>query len=229
MEAVIRTEGLTKIYGETPGIVDLDLEVRAGEVFGFLGPNGAGKSTTIRLTSRLPTRDAGSRLGARTSTARPFLGRDPAAHGLPACGASALPADDRARAVHVLSDRCVVSTWRRPRKRSRVASNSISIAAPRATRQACARSSGSSRPSCTRPELVILDEPTSGLDPLMQQAFYTLIDEVRAQGRTVFLSSHVLPEVERPGRSGRDPCAKAAWSPSKRSRRCARRHSSESI
>ena len=191
----IRTEGLTKYYGRAAGIVNLDLEVRTGEVFGFLGPNGAGKSTTIRLLLDLlhPTRGRASVLGRdsrresvevrrRTGYLPADLALYRAMTGRELCTylGSLRGADFGARAVE-LADRFDLDLDRR------VGSFSTGMRQKLGIVQAFMH----------EPELLILDEPTSGLDPLMQQAFYTLIDEVREGGRTVFLSSHVLPEVER--------------------------------
>jgi len=200
MTAVIVAEGLTKYYGRNPrtavpGIVDLDLEVRAGEVFGFLGPNGAGKSTTIRtlLDFLHPTRGSARLFGLdshRDSIAiRRRIGYLPADLALYAdmTGRELLQffgrlrgseADGRADA---LAERFGLDLDRRNRNYSTGNRQKVGIV----------------QAFMHEPELLILDEPTSGLDPLMQQEFYRLIDEVRAQGRTVFLSSHVLPEVER--------------------------------
>ena len=195
MDSAIRTEGLTKFYGETPGILDLNLDVRTGEVFGFLGPNGAGKSTTIRVLLDLLRASEGrasvlgldSRRGSveirrRTGYLPAELALYPQMTGRELCtyfgSLRELDVDERAAA---LARRFELDLDRRSAGYSTGMRQKLGIV------QAIMHD----------PELLILDEPTSGLDPLMQHAFYDLIDEVRAEGRTVFLSSHVLPEVER--------------------------------
>lgn len=195
MTAAIVTEGLTKYYGPTPGIIDLDLEVRAGEVFGFLGPNGSGKSTTIRTLLDLihPTRGTARLLGLDSRTGsvevRRRTGYLPSELALyPQMSAreliqyfAALRSFDRWDRVEALAERFSFDLDRRVGEFSTGNKQKLGII----------------QAFMHEPELLILDEPTGGLDPLMQQEFHTLIDEVRAAGRTVFLSSHVLPEVER--------------------------------
>ena len=195
MPSAISTSGLTKFYGKTPGIVDLDLTVRTGEVFGFLGPNGAGKSTTIRVLLDFlhATRGRASILGLdshRDSVEiRRRVGYLPADLALYPqmtaremfgyfCAVRRVDAD---RCIRVLAERFALDLDRR------ISGYSSGMRQKAGIIQAFMHD----------PELLILDEPTSGLDPLMQQEFNTLIDETRALGRTVFLSSHVLPEVER--------------------------------
>jgi ABC-2 type transport system ATP-binding protein len=192
MSAAIETSGLTKYYGKTPGIIDLDLEVNVGEVFGFLGPNGAGKSTTIRTLLRFlhPTRGSARVLGTDDSLEiRRRTGYLPADLGL--YGAmtgrqlvrflGALRGFDRWKNVEVLAERFSLDLDRRVGSYSSGNKRKVGIV----------------QAFMHEPELLVLDEPTTGLDPLMQREFFALIDEVRADGRTVFLSSHVLPEVER--------------------------------
>ena len=191
----IRAEGLTKFYGRKRGIIDVDLEVRRGEIFGYLGPNGAGKSTTIRLLLDLirPTRGAAAILGqpAHGSSVRlrreigylpgemalypKLTGRELFRYfgALRGMKDSAM-ADQLAERLEVEVDRPI-----------------------RALSHGNKQKVGLVQALMHRPSLVILDEPTTGLDPLVQQEFYRILDEVRADGRTVFLSSHVLAEVER--------------------------------
>ena len=205
--AAIEVKGLTKHYGHAPrgpipgGVVraleDLSIEVREGEIFGFLGPNGAGKSTTIRLLLGYlhPTVGSATVLGLDTErdsvAIRGRVGYLPGGIALydAMTGEQLLdylaelygrPAPRRAE----LADRLELSerTLRRPvRDYSRGMRQKIGIV------QALQHD----------PELAILDEPTEGLDPLMQHAFYGLLDELRTAGRTIFFSSHVLSEVER--------------------------------
>jgi ABC-2 type transport system ATP-binding protein len=191
----IRTEGLTKYYGKTSGILDLDLEVRTGEVFGFLGPNGAGKSTTIRTLLGLlrPTSGRAELFGLdhrrESLTILRRIGYMPADLALyPEMSGrqllrflGSLRGFTDAKRVDGLAERLGLDLDRRVGSYSTGNRRKVGIV------QAFMHD----------PELLILDEPTTGLDPLMQQEFFAMIDEARAAGRTVFLSSHVLPEVER--------------------------------
>ncbi len=194
MDAIIATERLTKRYGKQRGITDLTLDVRAGEVFGFLGPNGAGKTTTIRLLLDFirPTSGRAAILGQDTHqhsvAIRRRIGYLPGdlglyermtGHDLLSYFAHLRGGVDPAY-VRLLAERFAVDLNRPIRTLSRGNKQKIGLV------QALMH----------RPELLILDEPTSGLDPLMQHTFQTLIREIAAEGRTVFLSSHALAEVE---------------------------------
>jgi ABC-2 type transport system ATP-binding protein len=194
---VILAEQLTKSYGRrrSRGIVRLDLEVRPGEVFGFLGPNGAGKTTTIRVLLDLIRPTSGHVL---------VLGRDSRRETLEIqarCGY--LPGE-----LYLYPNLTGRETLRYlGNLRGRVEWSYVAELAARLDcdleRKVADLSSGNKRKVgliqafMHRPELLILDEPTSGLDPLVQREFYQLLDEARAAGQTVFLSSHVLPEVQR--------------------------------
>jgi ABC-2 type transport system ATP-binding protein len=194
-EPIVRAAALTKFYGRQRGIVDLDLEIGAGEVFGYLGPNGAGKTTTIRLLLDYlrPTRGSASLFGLdshRDSLAiRRRIGY--------------LPGDPRL--YDSLSGREFIDFF--ARLRGGVTRARVDDLASRLDcdigREIRTLSSGNRQKLgliqalMSDPELLILDEPTNGLDPLVQQTFYELIGEARDAGRTVLLSSHVLPEVER--------------------------------
>ncbi len=191
----IRTERLTKYYGDTPGIVDLDLEVHVGEIFGFLGPNGAGKSTTIRTLLHLlhPTSGSAEVLGMEVARQSVdirrrigYLPGDLAMYDDMTASQlfryfGALRGVDVAAAVTDLAERLQLDVDRK------IGSYSTGNRQKAAIVQAFMHD----------PELLILDEPTTGLDPLMQQEFFRMVDEVKEAGRTVFLSSHILPEVER--------------------------------
>jgi ABC-2 type transport system ATP-binding protein len=207
----IETAGLTKRYGHNrlplPGrrqggadvlaLDHLDVAVREGEIFGFLGPNGAGKSTTIRLLLGFlhPTAGSASVLGRdilRDSVEiRRRIGYLPGGIALYDSLTGERLLDHLARLTRrppvrrgELCDRLELParTLRRPvRDYSRGMRQKIGIV------QALQHD----------PELAILDEPTEGLDPLMQRAFYAILDDLRAAGRTIFFSSHVLSEVER--------------------------------
>jgi ABC-2 type transport system ATP-binding protein len=192
---VIAAVGLSKDYGSGHGLFDLDLEVEAGDVFGFLGPNGAGKSTTMRLLLGLIEPTAGS---ARV------LGLD--------CAAGSL--DIRRRVGFLpgdfalypkLTGRAVLDYLAQLRGGvdSRVRDSLVERFDADLERPIRQLSTGNRQKIgliqafMHEPELLILDEPIAGLDPLVQQSFHALLGEVSAQGRTVFLSSHTLSEVER--------------------------------
>jgi ABC-2 type transport system ATP-binding protein len=193
--SVIQTERLTKAYGPHRGIEDVDLEVRAGEVFGFLGPNGAGKTTTIRILLDLirPTGGRALVFGVE-STADPVgihrrVGYLPGEFGLydKLTGAETIEYFANLRGgvdpayVRSLVERLDLDPSRRFREYSKGNKQKVGLVVALQH----------------RPELLILDEPTSGLDPLIQQVFFDLVGEARAEGRTVFLSSHVISEVDR--------------------------------
>jgi ABC-2 type transport system ATP-binding protein len=190
---VVQGQSLTKFYGRDSGVEDLDLRVEPGEILGFLGPNGAGKTTTIRLLLDFirPTRGRAEVFGVdpRSSpavrrrigylpgdlrlyerlTGRELLNYFASLRHLSGLGTAA-----------VLADRLDVELDRPIKALSKGNRQKIAIV----------------QAFMHEPDLLVLDEPTSGLDPLVQQAFYELLQEVRADGRTVFLSSHVLPEVQ---------------------------------
>jgi ABC-2 type transport system ATP-binding protein len=191
----ISANGITKSYGRHRGIVDLDLAVLPGEVFGYLGPNGAGKTTTIRLLLDYirPTRGSVSVFGLGSHEQSREIRRR----------VGYLPGE--LRLYSSLSGRELISYF--ANLRGGVAWARVNELAQRLdcdlSREIRTLSSGNRQKLgliqalMSDPELLILDEPTNGLDPLVQQTFYDLVREARAAGRTVFLSSHVLPEVER--------------------------------
>jgi ABC-2 type transport system ATP-binding protein len=169
---VVKTEDLTKVYGRSRGLAGLDLRVQQGEVYGFLGPNGAGKTTTIRLLLDLIR---------PTSGRATVLGLDPRRAGV------ALR-----RRVGYLAGDFVVDADRRA---GRPAEARPEPADQEPVPGQPAEDRGG-RAFMHEPELLILDEPTSGLDPFLQQEFVTMVREARAAGRTVFMSSHVMSEVQ---------------------------------
>jgi ABC-2 type transport system ATP-binding protein len=196
---VIATAGLTHYYGRTVGVEDLDLEVHAGEVFGFLGPNGSGKTTTIRLlldflrptrgTARLfgvPARDAGVRARVGYVPGELSLDGRMTGHATLHFFDALLPAARRAHSARRaeltqrlgLADR---DLRRRVREYSRGMKQRLALIAALQH----------------DPELLILDEPTEGLDPLVRETLFELMREASARGVTVFHSSHVLSEVDR--------------------------------
>jgi len=195
MTAVIQTEQLTKSYGEHRGIVDVDLQVPEGQVFGFLGPNGAGKTTTIRTVLDLirPTSGRALVFGI-DSTVDPVaihrrVGYIPGEFSLydRLTGGQTIQYFANLRGgVDAAYQRSLIERFEiDPKRKFKELSkgNKQKIGLVIALQH--------------RPELLILDEPTSGLDPLVQQSFFELVREARTDGRTVFLSSHILSEVER--------------------------------
>jgi len=195
MAPVIRTSSLTKYYGTVRGVEGLDLEIEAGQVFGFIGPNGAGKSTTIRLLLDFlrPTSGSAEVLGIST-TADPVEIHRRVGY-LP----GELSMYDRMTGEEMLRYFASLRSVGDLGEAYRVA-KVLDLDLSRNIRTYSSgnrQKLGLAQAFLHRPELLILDEPTNGLDPLVQQAFYALIEDVRDEGRTVFLSSHVLPEVER--------------------------------
>lgn len=191
----IQTEGLTKYYGNIPGVIDLDLLVGRGEVFGFLGPNGAGKTTTIRLLLNL--------LFATSGSAR-VLGLDVVADSLELRRrVGYLPGDLALYGAMTARELLLYfSNLRRLDTRTRVSqlAERFDLDLDRRIDHASTgnrQKIGLINAFMHDPELLILDEPTAGLDPLMQQEFQSLVAETTAAGRTVFLSSHILSEIDR--------------------------------
>ncbi|WP_326643246.1 ABC transporter ATP-binding protein [Streptosporangium sp. NBC_01755] len=192
MTAVVETEGLTKFYGVRRGLEDLDLEIRPGEVFGYLGPNGAGKTTTIRLLLDVirPTRGRMTVLGhdPRDAGVRSRIGYLP--------GELALEGREKARDYLAF-----LGTVRGGLPRGRIEELAERLEADLAVPMGKLSKGNKQKVGLIQafmhePEFLILDEPTSGLDPLVQQEFLAMVREVRASGRTVLMSSHVLAEVE---------------------------------
>jgi ABC-2 type transport system ATP-binding protein len=193
-DTAIRTEQLTKRYGGNRGLTGLDLEVRTGEVYGFLGPNGAGKTTTIRLLLDL----------IRPTSGRVcVLGLDPRSDGVALRRRLGyLPGDftvdGRQTAQELLT---YLGNLRGGVPQSRV-----DELAQRLDLDLSRKIKGLSKGNRQKigvvqvfmhsPELLILDEPTSGLDPFLQQEFVALVREAKVAGQTVFMSSHVMTEVQ---------------------------------
>lgn len=191
----IETNCLTKFYGNARGIVNLSLTVEEGEFFGFIGPNGAGKSTTIRTLLGLlrPTEGSASVLGMDILRDREailsqvgYLPSEAVFYpGLRVKEVLRLSANLRKRdcreEAEALCRRLELDPNRRVEELSFGNRKKVAIV--------CALQH--------KPRLCILDEPTSGLDPLMQKEFFSILKERSAQGTTVFLSSHVLSEIQR--------------------------------
>jgi ABC-2 type transport system ATP-binding protein len=195
----VLTRGLTKRYGRLVAVKNLDLAVEPGQVFGFLGLNGAGKTTTIRILLDLlrPTAGRAAILGhdcqADGLAARALVGYMPGEGGFyrDMTGRQALGVFSK------LAARGVRDAWQRELLER------LAFREPDLDRRVREYSTGMKRKLAivaafqADAPLLVLDEPTEGLDPLMQEAVYALLADVRKQGRTVFLSSHVLSEVDR--------------------------------
>ena len=194
MTAIIELEGLTKSYGSKRGITNVSFQVEEGEVFGFLGPNGAGKTTTIRLLMALLRADEGkARIAGLDSwdqsvEIKRLVGYLP---GEPALDPNLTGGQILEYFGHLRGgvDQAYLKQLIKQ----------LDLDPSRKFRQ---YSSGNKRKVVLiqafmhRPRILILDEPTNGLDPLNQQEFNAMVKEVRSEGRTVFLSSHILSEVE---------------------------------
>ena len=195
MAAVIRTEKLTKYYGSHRGIVEVDLAVEKGEVFGFLGPNGAGKTTTIRVLLDLIRPSSGKAYvfdiesSADPAAIHRRIGYLPGEFALydRLTGSQTLEyfgnlrgGVDRAYQASLI-ERFDLDPSRRYREYSKGNKQKVGLVAALQH----------------RPELLMLDEPTAGLDPLVQQTFFATLREAVKDGATVFLSSHILSEVEK--------------------------------
>lgn len=193
--SVIHTIGLTKYYGKSRGIIDLDLEVEKGEFFGFIGPNGAGKSTTIRLLTGLIKSTGGSakifgkdvrkekdkilsKVGYLPSETMFYSGMK--VKDILKLSAN-LRRKDCTEEAKVLCERLQLDTEKKIEELSFGNRKKVGIV--------CAFQHN--------PRLCILDEPTSGLDPLMQREFFDILRERNEKGTTIFLSSHVLSEIQR--------------------------------
>lgn len=195
MDAAIQLDRLTKTYGRRRGLHDLSLEVHRGEVFGYLGPNGAGKSTTIRLLLDLirPTNGRMWIFGADPRTAGPQLRRQ--------IGylAGDFVIDGRQSARDCLT---YLANLRGSAGRSRIGDLADRLELNLSDRIATMSKGNRQKVGLIQafmhqPDLLILDEPSTGLDPLVQQTFLQLIAEAKAGGQTIFMSSHIMSEVER--------------------------------
>jgi ABC-2 type transport system ATP-binding protein len=194
MGAIIEVMGLTKSYGSKRGILNVSFQVEEGEVFGFLGPNGAGKTTTIRTLMALLRADAGTARIAgldyweQSVEIKRLIGYLPGELSLDPnlTGGQILEYFGHLRGgvdqayLKQLVERLGLDPTRKFRQYSSGNKRKIGII----------------QAFMHRPRLLILDEPTNGLDPLNQQEFDQMVREVREDGRTVFLSSHILSEVE---------------------------------
>lgn len=191
---VIRTEGLTKYYGRTRGIDHINLTVRQGDFFGFIGPNGAGKSTTIRILLGLIRPDCGraqifgldaakerrqilARIGYLPSEVSFYPGMRVRDVLKLSAGLRGL---DCGKTAEQLCERLQLDPTRKTEE--------LSFGNRRKAAIVCALQH--------EPDLLVFDEPTSGLDPLMQKMFFEILEERSRNGATIFLSSHILSEIQ---------------------------------
>lgn len=194
MAAIVKTENLTKSYGRNRGISDLNIEIEQKEVFGFLGPNGAGKTTTMRVLMGL-LRPSGGRATidgldcwSQAKAIKRLVGYLPGEFAFDGSMRGSqiitylanLRGGVDLRFVDSLIERLDLDPDKKFREYSRGNKQKIGLI----------------QAFMHKPRLLILDEPSSGLDPLNQQTFYQLVAEARENGQTVFLSSHILSEVE---------------------------------
>jgi ABC-2 type transport system ATP-binding protein len=193
-DVAIRTERLTKMYGRSRGLAGLDLSAPTGEVYGFLGPNGSGKTTTIRLLLDL--------IRPTSGTAR-VLGLDPRSNGVELRRrmgylAGDFTVDGRQTGTELLT---YLSNLRGgvPPARIDALCDRLGLDPSRRIKDLSKgnrQKVGVVQAFMHTPELLVLDEPTSGLDPFLQQEFVSMVREAKANGQTVFMSSHVLGEVQ---------------------------------
>ena len=193
--SIIETKKLTKSYGRSRGIIDLDLTVEEGEFFGFIGPNGAGKSTTIRTLLGLiyPTsgeaRIFGKDIIRDKTEILSDIGYMPSEanfyNGMRVKDIIALSAKMRKSDCSAEADRLCERLALDKEKRA----DELSLGNRKKVSIVCALQH--------KPQLCILDEPTSGLDPLMQKEFFDILKERHSGGATIFLSSHVLSEIQK--------------------------------
>src|SRR5215467_6153619 len=194
MSTIIQTNQLTKSYGRSRGIIEVTFTIQEGEIFGFLGPNGAGKTTTMRTLMGLLHANSGSAtIGGldcwtESTQVKKLVGYLPGEFsfdpGLRGAQIIEYLGHLRGGVDQVYLRELVERLGLDPSKRFREYSHGNK------------QKVGLVQAFMHKPRLLILDEPTSGLDPLNQQEFYKMVAEIHAEGRTVFLSSHILPEVE---------------------------------
>ena len=192
---VIDTAKLTKYYGKQLGIEDVDLEVKRGEVFGYLGPNGAGKTTTIRtlLDFIRPTRGSATVFGLDIRQSSVDIHRRVGYLNGELALYNNMTGEDLLKYLGNLRGGL---DW----KYVQELAARFQCDLPRRIQglsMGNKQKLGLLQAFMHKPELLILDEPTNGLDPLMQHEFYDLLTETKKEGRTIFLSSHILPEVEK--------------------------------
>ena len=192
---VIETKGLTKYYGKSRGIIDLNLSVTEGEFFGFIGPNGAGKSTTIRTLLGLIKKSSGSAeiFGRNVETNKKEILAE----------VGYLPSEAVFYSEMRVKDVIKLSADLRKKdckKEAEVLCERLGLDAEKKVEELSFGNRKKVAIVCAlqhKPRLCVLDEPTGGLDPLMQREFFTILKERNAEGATIFLSSHILSEIQR--------------------------------
>ena len=191
---IIETKNLTKSYGKSRGIIDVNLNVEQGEIFGFIGPNGAGKSTTIRTLLGLIYPESGSAtIFGKSCTADPEVRRE----------LGYLPSEvfyyDNMRVIDLL--KYSASFYKKDcTKRINELASLMDLDLKKKIDDLSfgnKKKVGIVQGLLHDPKLIILDEPTSGLDPLMQQRFFELLAQENKKGVTIFFSSHILSEVQK--------------------------------
>ncbi len=198
MTPAIETKQLTKKYGKSRGIIDIDLQIQEGEIFGFIGPNGAGKSTTIRTLLGLLKPTSGS----ATLFGKDIVNEGPAARE----DVGYLPSEvfyyDNMRVIDLL--KYSASFYKKPKRDIEIRMHELAkLLDLDLTRKIDDLSYGNKKKVGIiqgmqhSPRLLILDEPTGGLDPLMQQTFFDLLRQENKHGVTILFSSHILSEVQK--------------------------------
>jgi len=192
---VIEIKNLTKYYGKSRGIIDVSLEIKEGEIFGFIGPNGAGKSTTIRTLLSLiyPTSGSATIFGKDIIKDGPEIRKD----------IGYLPSEvfyyENMKVIDLLNYSC--SFYKKDcSKRIKELSDLMELELNRKIDDLSygnKKKVGIVQGLVHKPKLIILDEPTTGLDPLMQQKFFDLLKKENEEGATILFSSHILAEVQK--------------------------------
>lgn len=194
-QIAIEINNLTKFYGKERGIVDVNLQVKKGEIFGFLGPNGAGKTTTIRILLNFirPTKGCAFIFGLNAQNdslrAKEKIGYLPGEF----CQYENLTAGEYLNYLIKFNKNGKKENIINLAKRMHLDLNKKIKQLSKGNKQKVAIIQA----LMSEPELLILDEPTASLDPIMQNEFYSLIKEFKKMGKTIFLSSHILSEVEK--------------------------------
>jgi ABC-2 type transport system ATP-binding protein len=194
MTPAIETSHLTKFYGKSRGIIDVDLVVEAGQIFGFLGPNGAGKSTTIRLLLDLIRPTSGNARVLGLDVRHDRLAIDRKVSYVP--GELSLYGELTGRQLLAYLGNLQGSVDAAYRERLITRLELDPTKKIKSLSRGNKQKVGLVAAFMIRPDLLIMDEPTAGLDPFIQIEFEHLCEEARDEGRTVFISSHQLPEVE---------------------------------
>lgn len=195
MQAIIKTKNLTKYYGKTRGVEELNLEVKKGEIFGFLGPNGAGKTTTIRLLLHLIKPTSGEVF---------IFGKEVGRSYIKILGEIGYLSGDLNLYGEMTGKQLLKFAGSFYRNNfEKFQKEATEILGCELNKSYKSLSSGNKQKIGIllaifhKPKLLILDEPTSGLDPLTQNEFYKLLFDLKEKGTTIFFSSHNLPEVEK--------------------------------